>query len=120
MIAALLSWLSGGALGRILDTVDRKVASETDREKIKGEIIKESYRQRADWMRSGGFWLMLMFSAPLAFWHAAVLVYSVFWCAGCAYPQEWHIAALPSPLDEWAATMVIAIFGVIGVSSLRR
>ncbi len=120
MIGAILRWLSGGILDRVLDTVDRKVQSETDREKIKGEIIKESYRQRADWMRSGGFYLMLLFAVPLSFWHGSVLVYSVFWCQGCAFPQEWTVAALPAPLDDWAATMIVSIFGVIGVTSLRR
>lgn len=120
MIGAIIRWLSGGVLDRVLDTVDRKVQSETDKEKIKSEIIKESYRQRADWMRAGGFYLMLLFAAPLAFWHGAVVVYSVFWCQGCAFPQEWTVAALPSPLDDWAATMIISIFGVIGVTSLRR
>lgn len=120
MIGAVLRWITGGALDRILDTVDRKVQSETDREKIKGDIIKESYKQRASWMKAGGFWLMLLFACPLAFWHGSVLVYSVFWCSGCAFPQDWYIAALPSPLDDWAATMIVAIFGVIGVTSLRR
>ena len=116
---ALLRWLTGGFLDRVLDTVDRKVASETDKERIKGEIIKEAYRTRADWMRAGGFWLMMLFAAPLALWHGAVLIYSIFWCQGCAFPQEWTIAALPPPLDEWASMMILAIFGVVGVSRLR-
>lgn len=116
----ILRLLTGGVLDRVLDTVDRKVQSETDREKIKGDIIRESYRQRADWMRSGGFWLMLVFAAPLAFWFGAVVVYSVLWCQGCAYPQQWTIAALPAPLDEWAGLMIISIFGVVGVTRLRK
>jgi len=48
-----------------------------------------------------------------------VLIYSIFWCQGCAFPQEWTIAALPPPLDEWASMMILAIFGVVGVSRLR-
>ena len=120
MLKALWNWLAGGALDRILDTVDRKVQSQTDREKIKGDIIQEAYRQRGDWMRAGGFWLMLAFAGPLAFWWSSVLVYSVLWCSGCAYPQEWHIAAIPEPLDEWAGLIVVSIFGVVGVARLRR
>lgn len=111
--------LANSLLGRVLETVDRKIAAETDKEAIKGEIIKEHYRTRSDWMRSGGFVLMLLFAVPLAFWFASVVVYSVFWCAGCAYPQEWTIAALPPPLDEWAGLMVVAIFGVLGLSRLK-
>lgn len=113
------SWLTSGVLDRVLDTVDRKVQSETDREKIKGDIIQAHYRTRADWMRAGGFWLCAMFAFPLAVWFAAVCVYSILWCAGCAYPQGWTIAALPAPLDDWAGGIIISIFGVIGVSRFK-
>lgn len=120
MLKLFIKWLGGGALDRILDTVDKKVQSETDREKIKGDIIQESYRSRGDWMRAGGFWLMLAFAAPLAFWFASVVAYSTFWCQGCAYPKDWYIAALPAPLDEWAGMIIISIFGVVGVSRFRK
>lgn len=120
MIAFLIRWLTGGALDRVLDTVDRKISAETDREAVKADIIKEAYRTQADRMKAGGFWLMLIFAVPLAFWWAAVLIYSVFWCAGCAFPQDWTIAALPPPLDEWAGGIVVSIFGVIGVTQFRR
>lgn len=120
MIATILRWLSGGILDRVLSTVDKRIAAETDREKIKGDIIREHYRTRADFMRAGGFWLMLIFAVPLAFWWGAVLVYSVLWCRGCAWPQEWSVAALPAPLDEWAGLIIMAIFGVLGVQSFRR
>lgn len=120
MIAAIIKWLGQGALGRVLETVDKKIEAQSDRERIKSEIIKESYRTRGEYMRAGGFWLMMIFALPLAFWHGSVLVYSVFWCSGCAFPQDWYIAALPPPLNDWAATMIVSIFGVIGVSTLRR
>lgn len=119
VIQRILGFLTGGILDRVLSTVDRKIAAETDREALKADIIREHYRTRADFMRAGGFWLMLLFAGPLAFWWAAVLVYSVLWCAGCAYPQKWTIAALPAPLDEWAGLIVMAIFGVLGVDRLR-
>jgi len=116
----ILSWLTGGVLNRILDTVDSKIAADTDREKLKGEIIKEAYRTRADYMNAGGLWLMIAFAGPLALWFAAVCVYSVLWCADCAYPQAWSIAALPAPLDEWAGIIIVSIFGVMGVTRLKR
>lgn len=124
MIRLILSWLTGGglqgALDRALDTVDRRLEAETDREKVKADLIAEHYRSRDDWMKAGGFWLMLAFAAPLALWWSAVLVYSVLWCAGCAFPQDWSIAALPTPLDEWAGLIIVSIFGVIGVTRLRH
>lgn len=113
-------FLSGGILDRALDTVDKKINAETDKEKIKGDIIREYYRTRSDWMRSGGFWLMMMFAAPLAFHYASVAVYSVLWCSGCAFPQEWTIAALPPREAEYGSWIVLSIFGVLGLSKLRR
>ena len=119
MIGAILSWLTGGVLDRVLKTVDAKIAAETDREALKRDLIVEHYRQRADWMRAGGFWLMVMFAGPLALWWAAVLVYSVLWCRGCVWPQDWSVAALPAPLDEWAGMIVLSIFGVIGLDRFK-
>jgi len=120
MVRALLSLLSGGILDRVLSTVDRKIAAETDREALKADIIREHYRSRADFMRAGGMWLMLLFAAPLGVWWGGVCLYSLLWCAGCAYPQQWTIAALPAPLDEWAAIIILSIFGVVGVTRFRR
>jgi hypothetical protein len=120
VIRALLSFFTGGALDRVLRTVEKQVESKTDRERLKADILREHMRTRPDFMRAGGFWLMAIFAVPLAFWWAAVLVYSVFWCRACAYPQTWSIAALPAPLNEWAGLMIVAIFGVLGVTQLRR
>jgi hypothetical protein len=120
MIRALVGWLTGGVLDRLLATVDRRIASETDRERLKADMIIETLRTRADYMRAGGFWLMLIFALPLAFWWASVLIYSVLWCQGCAWPQDWTIAALPGRLDEWSGVIIASIFGVVGLSSLKR
>lgn len=120
MLAWLASLLTGGALDRVLDTVDRHVEAETDKVKLRADIIRTHYETRPDFMRSGGFTLMLLFAVPLAVWFGSVIVYSMLWCAGCAYPKEWIIAGLPSPLDEWAGAMILAIFGVIGLQGLRK
>lgn len=120
MLATILGWLTGGALDRVLDTVDRKVQSETDREKLKADIIQKHYETRAGFMQAGGFVLMLLFAVPLAFWFTAVCAYSVFWCSNCAYPQTWSVAALPQPLDEWAGLIVVSIYGVAGLTRFAR
>ena len=120
MIALLARLFGGGILDRVLDTVDRRVAAEGDRERIKGEIIAEHLRTRPDFMRAGGFWLMFLFAVPLASWFAAVIVYSVLWCRLCAFPQDWSIAALPPPLNEWAGMMIVSIFGVVGLANFKR
>lgn len=120
MWGTLLNWLTGGVLDRVLDTVDKRVDAQTDRDRLKADLIKTHMQTREGFMRAGGFWLMFMFAAPLALWFAAVLVYSVLWCAGCAFPQTWTIAALPAPLDDWSGAMITAIFGVVGLASLRK
>lgn len=120
MIGLILSFLTGGPLNRILSTVDKRIEAQNDRERIKGEIIKTHFQTRPDFMRAGGFWLMLIFALPLAVWFGAVCVYSILWCADCAYPQPWTIAALPSPLDQWAGGIVVSIFGVVGLDRFRK
>ncbi len=119
MIWSFLAGLFRGPLSRVMDTVDKRIQADTDKEKIKGDLLREYYRTRADWMRSGGIWLTLLFALPLAFWFASVVVYSVLWCQGCAYPQQWTIAALPAPLDEWAGAIILSIFGVVGLSRFK-
>lgn len=118
MIWSVLKWIASGPLSRVLDTVDKRIDAETDRDKIRGDLIQTYYQTRAGWMEKGGFVLMLLFAVPLAYWFAAVCIYSVHWCADCADPKEWSIAALPAPLDEWAGMIVVSIFTVIGVSGV--
>lgn len=120
MIRAILSFLTGGALDRVLRTVDAKIAAETDREKIKGDIIREYYRTRGDWLRSGGFWLVLPFALLAAFHYGAVVMASVFWCADCAFPQPWTVAKLPPNEAETTKWIVASVCGVVGVTRFKR
>lgn len=121
MIRTILGQIFGGGLiGRAFDLADKHIEAQTDREALKADIIKEHMRTRADYMRAGGLWLMMLFAVPLAFWWGSVLVYSVLWCRACAYPQPWSIAALPAPLDQWAGLIVLSIFGVLGIDRLKR
>ena len=115
----LINLLTGGVLSRILSTVDKSIEAKTDREALKADIIKSSYENRAGFMKAGGFTLMLLFAVPLALWFSSVIVYSMFWCQGCMYPQPWSIAALPEPLSEWAGIIIISIFGVVGVTNFK-
>lgn len=119
MWGVLLGFLKG-PLGRAFDLAEKRLKNQNDREKLKADLIAEHMRTRPGFMQAGGFVLMLLFAAPLAFWFAAVCVYSVFWCADCAFPQTWTIAALPPPLDQWSAQIVIAIFGVAGLTRFAR
>lgn len=109
---------TGGFLDRVLDTVDNRISAESDREKIKGDIIREHMRTRADWMRAGGFWTLAAFAGLVIFHMGAVVLYSVFWCADCAFPKPWSIAALPGPMAQWEGWIVLASIG--GLSLMGR
>lgn len=120
MLGGVIKWLTGGFLDRALGTVDKYVESQTDRERIKAEVVKSYYDNRASWMQAGGFVTLLMFAVPVAVWFGAITLYNLLWCAKCAYPQEWTIAAYPAPLDQWAGWIVVACIGGAGVFAFKR
>lgn len=120
MLRTILGWLTGGFLDRALSTVDKHIAAQTDRDKIKADVAREYIRARPSWLQAGGFWLVLFGGLPFAFHAAAVNVYSVFWCAGCAYPKPWTIAALPPPFDEYQWLVLMAWMGALGLMGWRK
>jgi hypothetical protein len=54
---------------------------------------------------------------PLGVYFAAIIVYSMLWGRGCAFPQNWSIAALPPPLNEWSGWIVMSMFAYGGAVS---
>lgn len=99
--------LTGGVLGRAFDTIDKKIASDTDKEKLKADVA-------ITWLQNRmvlPWWLDACFILPLGLYWAFVLYYSAFLCMDCMNPQDWTIAALPSPLDDWAGWIVMSRFG---------
>lgn len=115
MITTILGMLFGGPLTRALDSVDKYFDNETEKEKVKADLKGKWVEAQVSQFNSKAWkvfaFLMVLFAIPIWFWYAAVLVYSVFWCANCAYPQTWTIAALPPPLDEWAGAIIMTLFG---------
>lgn len=114
MFAKLGAWViklvTGGALDRVLDTVDHKIDNKTERERIKTQAVESYIKAQAQVLGGRGWWFPLFFIAPLGFWFASVCLYSVFFCTNCIYPQTWTIAALPSPLNEWAGVIISSLF----------
>jgi hypothetical protein len=110
MFATLLKWLTAGPLDRILTTVDRKMDNETERERVKAKAVETYIDAQARILTGRGWWFPLFFIAPLGVWFASVCIYSILFCTKCAYPQDWSVAALPTPIDEWAGIIIGSLF----------
>lgn len=117
---AVFGWITSGFLDRALTSVDKYVESTTDKERIKADVVKSFYENRASWMEAGGFWLLLLFAIPTGLHYAAVVIYSILWCKGCAYPQPWTIAGMPGVMAEWEGWIVVACIGGAGAFAWKR
>lgn len=124
LLKAIFGWLTGGTLDRILQTIDSRMDNETEREKVRTQAVSEYVKAHVEIANSRQWFFPLFFLAPAGFWFAAVCIYSVFWCKGCAFPQTWSIAALPSPLSDWMGIIVSSLFigkaGEMLIGRLRK
>lgn len=93
---------------------DYKLKQSSDaleREKINAQTEQSKDKWKAVILTSTGAWLFqLFFIVPLALWFFSVVLYSIFFCQNCMYPVGWTIAALPSPLNDWAAAIIAFLF----------
>jgi hypothetical protein len=120
-LGRILGWLASGPLDRILDTVDHKVDNATERERIKTEAVTAYVSAQASIANSRQWWFPLFFLIPAGLWFAGVCVYSLLFCADCIAPQEWTIAALPPPLNDWMGWIVSSLFiGKVGETLIAR
>lgn len=119
MISFLLSLFN--PLSRILKSIDNNVDNETERERIKTGLIEKS--MEAQVQNAGNpAWIIaaLFFIIPFAFYFASVILYSIFFCQGCAYPKPWTIAELPPRFMEWGGWIMSSIFIYKGAEALGK
>ncbi|MGY2995439.1 hypothetical protein [Mesorhizobium sp. URHB0026] len=120
-LGLVLNWLTAGPLDRILTSIDKHGDAITDREKIKTDAVNQYVQAQVSIANSRQWFFPLFFVVPAGIWFAAVCIYSVLWCRGCAYPQSWSVAALPPPLDQWMGWIVTSLFiGRAGSDILAR
>lgn len=116
-----LGWLTGGTLDRILSSVDHNISNDTTREAVKADLVADYMKAQVAILTGRGWWFPLFFIAPLGMWFASVCIYSMLFCARCAFPQSWSIAALPAPLDEWSGIIIGSLFvGKLGQELVAR
>lgn len=134
LLAALVRLGFGGVVDKALDHLERRAELQNDRERLRQlttvELAKSAVAEAqimADFnaakLRVPWFWLFAgAFLSLLLLWFGSVVIYSIFWCKSCAFPQPWTIAALPPPLNDWAGRMIAWLFFVgtgVGVARLR-
>ena len=112
LLKGFLNFFTGGGLGKILDVIEHKMDDGTRKEEIKAEVTKTWINAQANLLVGRTWWFQLLFLVPLGFWWSAVVVDSVF------NFQSWDVQKLPSPLDDWAAVMISAVFMIDGGKAL--
>jgi len=99
------------ALNKFSEYKLKQTSDSLEREKIRAQTEESKDKWKAVILTSTGAWLFqLFFIVPLALWFFSVVLYSVFFCQNCVYPVGWTIAALPSPLNDWAAAIIAFLF----------
>ena len=112
LIKTMLGLFTGGGLEKILDVIEHKMDDETKKEEIKAEVTKTWINAQANLLVGRTWWFQLLFLVPLGVWWAAVIIDSVF------QVQSWSVAELPAPLNDWAASMIGAVFLIDGGKAL--
>lgn len=102
---------TGGNLDTILRTIDKGMDDGDKKESVKADVTKKWIDRQADLLVGRTWWFQLFFVIPLGLWWTAIILDSIL-------PGTWGIAALPSPLDEWAAWIISALFIVDGGKAL--
>lgn len=112
LLKTLFGAFTGGGLEKILDVIEHKMDDSTRKEEIKAEVTKTWINAQANLLVGRTWWFQLLFLVPLGVWWTAVIIDSVFQI------QSWSVAALPAPLNDWAASMIGAVFLIDGSKAL--
>jgi hypothetical protein len=107
-----MNLFTGGTLDKILETINKSFSDEVKKEQIKGEVTSTWIKAQANLLVGRTWWFQLFFVIPLGAWWSAVIFDSIFRI------PHWDVAALPPPLDEWAAWIITALFIVDGSKAI--
>lgn len=109
---AALKLFTGGTLDSILDTINRKMDSETEREKLKSEVTKKWIEAQAALLVGRTWWFQLFFVIPAGIYWSALLFVSAFPMFG------WTVYRLPGFAEEIYFAIISALFIVDGGKAL--
>lgn len=127
IIATILNWLGGGVLRQVLEHLERRAASDVERERIKTTRDIAFAEARADVVKTGMGYRMFWVA-----WTPAALSMSI-WFAWGMFDTILNgglpdVAKIPPGLEPWARTVWDSVFysgaGVAGAqaisSAIRR
>lgn len=106
---------TGGTLDKILETIDKRMDNDVEKERIKAEVTIAYTQAQANLLVGRTWWFQLFFVVPLGLWWSSVIIDSIM-----IYFDFWDhtTAALPEPLDTWAGWIISALFVVDGGKAL--
>jgi hypothetical protein len=106
------SFLTGGSLDKVLDTIEKKMDNEVTKEEVKAEVTKKWVEAQANLLQGRTWWFQLFFVIPAGIYWSAILYVS-------AFPQVgWVVHRLPGFAEEIYFIIVSALFIVDGGKAL--
>lgn len=119
LLGSVLSFLSGPALGRVLDVVSKRADEANQRKLAELQALTSEAHDLTDLNKAKlgfpWFWVLIsLFIAPLGLWWALVIADSIF-----SFPFD--VANLPTPeMREWAGDMIRWLFYVGSVTAALK
>lgn len=105
-----LSFLTGGSLTKILDTINNKMDDDVKREELKSEVTKTWINAQASLLVGRTWWFQLFFVLPAGLWFTSVCLDSIL-----LKDLFGHVTyALPEPINTFVGWIVSALFIVDG------
>lgn len=119
MLTAILNWLSGGLLDKVLGFVERRqseklAAMNSEQQRAHEDRIHAREAAKDIRLATAGYWEMrlMTFLIALPFLvHLWLVAWDTYW------PQPWNVEKLPAPFDEWEGAILLSFFGVSVVGS---
>lgn len=123
IITAVLQWLGGGVLDKVLGHLETRVNNETERQRVKALRDQHAMTTQAAVITAGmehkWFWIpWLIATVPMAVWFGLGML-------GTAFPGYLpFVAIIPPGLEPWAKAAWDSLFfsggGVAAASSIAK
>lgn len=110
------SFLIGGSLDKILDTIENKMDNETKKEDIKAEVTKTWINGQTQLLIGRTWWFQLFFVLPAGMYWSALLYVSA---APPSFPT-WVVHRLPGWSEEIYLAIITSLFIVDGGKALMN